>query len=75
MKEADVRTKATCVWNLSIHAKHGLHRDIAATSRQVDRSNVMVVFLATSLWKRERGVALHIDRVWFVFPTHTFFVQ
>lgn len=42
--------------------------------RWVDHSNVMIVFLETSLWVRGILAAVHVNRVRFVFPTHTFLI-
>jgi hypothetical protein len=41
-------------------------------SARVHRSDVMIVFGVTSLWEGGSAVAVHVNRVWFVFSTHTF---
>ena len=37
-------------------------------------SDVMMVFLATSLGVLRGVVAIHVNRVWFVFPAHTLLI-
>lgn len=41
-------------------------------SAWVHRSDVMIVFSVTSLWEGGGAVAVHVNRIWFVFSTHTF---
>lgn len=43
--------------------------------RVVDRSHVMTVLIATSLREGRVVIPVHVNRVRFVLPTHTLFVE